>query len=78
MVPLCYPEIDGLNLEKAMLSGFLPPHYLSPDPQEDLRAYIADYLKEEIAAEALVQNIPSLSGLKSAKLTIQEIASPKY
>ena len=59
MVPLCYPEIDNVHLEKAMLSGFLPPHYLSPDPQEDLRAYIADYLKEEIAAEALGQNIPS-------------------
>ena len=74
MVPLCYPEIGGLDLEEAMLSGFLPPHFLSPDPQEDLRAYIADYLKEEIAAETLVQNIPSFHEfLRIAAITSSEL-----
>lgn len=61
MVPLSTTEVEGFDLEKAMVSGLLPPHYLSPDSLEDLRAYVADYLKEEIAAEALVQQIPSFS-----------------
>ena len=45
MTPLSVKEVDTLDLEKVMLSGLLPPHYL-PDP-EDLRAYIADYLKKK-------------------------------
>lgn len=61
MTPLSFLEVDGFELEAVMKSGLLPPHYLSPDPQEDLRAYIADYLKEEIAAEAKVQNLPAFS-----------------
>jgi hypothetical protein len=31
------------------------------DPVQDLRAYVADYLKEEIAAEAVIQNIPAFA-----------------
>lgn len=61
MVPLSVLEVDVFDLEQAMFSGLLPSHYLSSNPAEDLRAYISDYLKEEIAAEALVQNIPSFS-----------------
>jgi uncharacterized protein len=59
MTPLSYVEVTGFDLERIMVSGLLPPHYLSPDPIEDLRAYVADYLKEEIIAEALTQNIPA-------------------
>ncbi len=74
MVPLSCLEVDTLNLEKIMTSGLLPPHYLSPEPLEDLRAYVADYLKEEIAAEALIQNIPSFSEfLRVAALTSSEL-----
>jgi len=70
MVPLSYREVSGFDLETIMISGLLPPHFLSPDPVEDLRAYIADYLKEEIAAEALTQNIPAFSEfLRVAALT---------
>lgn len=61
MCPLSFSEVEGFDLEKTMTSGLLPPHFLSPDPVEDLRAYVADYLKEEIAAEALTQNIPAFS-----------------
>lgn len=61
MMPLCTPEIDYFDIEEIMVSGLLPPHFLSTDPIQDLRAYVADYLKEEIIAEALVQNIPSFS-----------------
>ena len=74
MTPLCYPEIDNLDLEKAMVCGLLPPHLLSPDPIQDLRSYVADYLKEEIIAEAAVQNILAFSEfLKMAALTSGEL-----
>ncbi|MBI2981482.1 MAG: ATP-binding protein [Deltaproteobacteria bacterium] len=74
MTPLIYEEVEGFDLEKAMTSGLLPPHFLSPDPIEDLRAYISDYLKEEIAAEALTQNIPAFSEfLRVAALTSSEL-----
>ncbi len=59
MLPLSKMELDHFDLEKVMTSGLLPPHLLSSSPTEDLRAYVADYLSEEIAAEAAVQNMPS-------------------
>ena len=61
MTPLSYMETNGFDLESVMISGLLPPHFLSPDPLQDLRAYIADYLKEEIASEAVTQNIPAFA-----------------
>ncbi len=61
MPPLCFPEIQDLDIEEIMVSGLLPPHLLSVDPIQDLRAYVSDYLKEEIASEAAIQNIPSFS-----------------
>lgn len=74
LVPLSYREVEGFDLERAMVSGLLPPHYLSSNPLEDLRAYVADYLKEEIAAEALTQNIPAFAEfLRVAALTSGEL-----
>ncbi|NQU64438.1 MAG: ATP-binding protein [SAR324 cluster bacterium] len=61
MVPLSYRETSGFDLEEVMVSGLLPPHFLSKYPKQDLRAYVADYLKEEIASEAQIQNIPAFS-----------------
>jgi predicted AAA+ superfamily ATPase len=61
MVPLSCMEVTDFDLEKVVISGLLPPHYLSDNPIEDLRAYVADYLKEEIISEALTQNIPAFS-----------------
>ena len=74
MVPLSCLEVDSLELERVMVSGLLPPHYLSPQPLEDLRAYVADYLKEEVASEALIQNIPSFSEfLRIAAISSSEL-----
>lgn len=74
MVPLSSQEVDEFDLEKIMVSGLLPPHYLSLNPLEDLRAYVSDYLKEEIAAEALIQNIPAFSEfLRVAAITSSEL-----
>ncbi len=74
MGPLCFPEVEGLELESALGSGLLPPHFLSDDPAADLRAYVGDYLKEEIAAEAAVRNLPAFADfLRAAALTNGEI-----
>ena len=74
MAPLTYGETEDFDLEQVILSGLLPPHYLSPDPVQDLRSYVADYLKEEIAAEAVVQSMPTFSEfLRVASLTSGEL-----
>lgn len=48
-------------LDRALNHGYLPRIYLSDRPQRLLEAYVADYLKEEVAAEALVRNLPVFS-----------------
>ena len=74
MAPLTYGETEGFDLEQVIFSGLLPPHFLSPDPVQDLRSYVADYLKEEIAAEAVVQSMPTFSEfLRVASLTSGEL-----
>ena len=74
MAPLTWAETEGFDLEQIVISGLLPPHFLSPDPIQDLRSYVADYLKEEIAAEAVTQNIPAFAEfLRVAALTSGEL-----
>ena len=76
MGPLSATEVTGFDLERAMWTGLIPPHALSPDPDQDLRAYVADYLKEEIAAEAQVRNIPAFADfLRVAAITSSELIS---
>ena len=74
MAPLTYAETRGFDLETTINSGLLPSHFLSEDPVQDLRSYVADYLKEEIAAEAVIQNIPAFAEfLRVAALTSGEL-----
>jgi predicted AAA+ superfamily ATPase len=74
MTPLSFMEVTDFNLERIMVSGLLPLHYLSTNPIEDLRSYVADYLKEEIIAEALTQNIPAFNEfLRVAALSSSEL-----
>jgi predicted AAA+ superfamily ATPase len=61
LFPLIYPEVHDFSLHNALNNGLLPRHYLSKSPVKLLQAYIGDYLKEEIAAEAVVRNIPAFS-----------------
>src|SRR3989338_3722887 len=76
MVPLSIMEVTDFDLEKVMLSGLLPPHFLSTNPIEELRAYVADYLKEEIISEALTQNIPAFNEfLRVAAITSSELVN---
>jgi predicted AAA+ superfamily ATPase len=41
--------------------GCLPPIYQSDRPRRLLNGYVADYLKEEVAVEGLVRNLPVFS-----------------
>jgi predicted AAA+ superfamily ATPase len=70
LYPLVTKEIEDIDLDRALVSGLLPAHYLSSDSRMDLKAYVQDYLKEEIQAEALTRNLPAFSKfLQSAALT---------
>jgi len=60
-------EIGGdFDLERMVNHGYLPRHYLSRAPAPLLRAYVNDYLKEEIAAEGLVRRLPAFASFLSA------------
>ncbi|MBW1780678.1 MAG: ATP-binding protein [Deltaproteobacteria bacterium] len=53
-----FPDFD---LNRLLNHGYLPRIYLSDRPLRLLNAYVADYLKEEVAAEGLVRNLPVFS-----------------
>jgi predicted AAA+ superfamily ATPase len=60
--PLTWKELgSAFALDKALGRGLLPSIYFSDDPRADLDAYLGQYLKEEIAAEAAVRNLPAFS-----------------
>lgn len=61
MFPFVFSEIPDFDLLRALNHGLLPPHYLSKNPRELLHAYVGDYLKEEIVAEAATRNIQAFT-----------------
>jgi len=74
LFPLVYPEVPDFSLKKALRFGLLPRHYLSSNPTRLLQSYVGDYLKEEIAAEAVTRNIAAFSRfLEVAALSNNEI-----
>lgn len=55
-------ELAGdFNLTRLLNHGYLPTIYQSDNPRPLLNGYVADYLKEEVAAEGLVRNLPVFS-----------------
>lgn len=63
-------EIPNFDLERYLIYGGLPPVYLSEEPREELKAYVATYLREEIQAESLIRKIPAFSRfLKMSAIT---------
>jgi predicted AAA+ superfamily ATPase len=52
---------DAFDLTRILNHGYLPTIYQSSNPRPLLNSYIADYLKEEVAAEGLVRNLPVYS-----------------
>jgi len=54
------------DLVRALNHGGLPRHYLRDAVTPLLRAYVNDYLKEEIAAEGIVRNLPVFASFLAA------------
>ena len=52
---------DSFDLDRALNHGYLPRIYESGHPRRLLDAYIADYLRQEVAAEGLVRSLPAFS-----------------
>lgn len=64
------------DLDRMLNHGYLPRIYLSDRPRRLLNGYVADYLKEEVAAEGLVRNLPVFSEfLNVAALSDAEIVN---
>jgi len=61
LYPLCSAEVPDLDLLRAFNRGLIPSHYLSTNPGRSLKAYVQEYMREEIQAEGLVRNLPSFS-----------------
>lgn len=61
MYPLTFQEIPDFNLLQALQRGLLPSHYPDPHYKKSLKAYVNDYLTEEIKAEGLARNLASFA-----------------
>lgn len=61
MFPLVSAELKNFDLLRALNRGLIPNHYLEETYQKSLKAYVQDYLKEEVFAEGLARNIPAFS-----------------
>jgi len=62
LLGLCATElVDHFDLVRILNHGYLPRIYTAAKPRHLLNAYIADYLREEIAAEGLVRHLPAFS-----------------
>jgi len=57
---------NAFDLPRLLNHGYLPPFFESDRPERRLAAYVGDYLKEEVAAEGLVRNLPVFSAFLSA------------
>lgn len=52
-LPLCYPEMKGLNWNKIFNNGLIPSHYLATDRIDKfLASYLYDYILPEVQFEA--------------------------
>ena len=64
------------DLDRMLNHGYLPRIYQANRPGRMLEAYVADYLKEEVAAEGLVRNLATFSDfLDIAALSDGELVS---
>lgn len=76
MFPLVSAEIPEFDLLRALNNGLIPRHYLAEDASDMLGAYAHDYLREEIAQEALTRNVPAFARfLEAAALSNGQIVN---
>ena len=66
----------AFDLTRMLNHGYLPRVYQAARPRQRLDAYVADYLRQEVAAEGLVRNLPAFSSfLDAAALSDGEIVN---
>ncbi|MBR7066798.1 MAG: ATP-binding protein [Bacteroidales bacterium] len=76
LFPLVSAEIPNFDLNRALNCGMLPRHYLSANAAQRIRAYIGDYLQQEIIEEAIVRQLNSfMRFLQVAALCNTEIVN---
>lgn len=61
MFPFVYRELKSFDLVRALNQGLIPAHHLQEKYQRSLRAYVNDYLKEEVFDEGLTRNVPAFA-----------------
>ena len=61
LFPLTSREVKNLDLLRALNQGMIPDHYLTKQYLKSIKAYVYDYLKEEVFSEGLTRNIPAFS-----------------
>lgn len=60
--PLCYPELQELDLVRIFNNGLIPSHYLSQSyPKKLLEGYVVDYIIPEIQWESRIRQLGSFS-----------------
>ena len=76
LFPLVSAEIPDFDLQRGLNHGMLPRHYLSTNPTKRIRAYIGDYLQQEIVEEAIIRQLDSFTRfLQVAALNNSEIVN---
>lgn len=76
LLPLTTAEVPDLSLDRALNRGLLPSHYLCDHAAARLEAYVGDYLREEVLAEALTRNLPAFQRfLEAAALSNGQIVN---
>ncbi|OGQ08308.1 MAG: hypothetical protein A3G32_00050 [Deltaproteobacteria bacterium RIFCSPLOWO2_12_FULL_40_28] len=61
LFPLVTKELPHFDLNRALSQGLVPLHYMTDKPKPMLKAYVQNYLREEIIEKAIVRNIPSFA-----------------
>jgi predicted AAA+ superfamily ATPase len=61
LYPLISQEIPNFDLIRAINNGLLPRHYDSANPKKLISAYLGNYLRDEIVAEAKIRNVEIFS-----------------
>jgi uncharacterized protein len=74
---LVFPEVEeDFDLLRFLNHGYLPRHNLASDPGRRIKAYVSDYLTEEVAAEGLVRRLPAFASfLWAAAVADTELVS---
>lgn len=61
LFPLTTMEVGDWELLDVLNRGLVPSHFLEDGYRRSLKAYVRDYLKEEVFEEGLTRNIPAFS-----------------